>query len=176
MEMMLQTQNLCKYFKKQKAVNKVSLNIEKGKIYGLLGPNGAGKSTTMNMLTGYIAPTEGRILIDAIDMVEKPEKAKKHIGYLPEIPPLYPDMRVREYLQFVAELKKVPRNDRAEKVNLIMKKTIKVVIIGIILISCIIIGVNAQKSVEKMEEKKIDSQINISEEIIPEEKVESEDR
>lgn len=120
---MIEVENLVKKYGSHAAVDGLSFTVDKGKVVGFLGPNGAGKSTTMNMLTGYIAPTEGRILIDGIDMVEKPEKAKKHIGYLPEIPPLYPDMRVREYLQFVAELKKVPRNDRAEKVNLIMKKT-----------------------------------------------------
>lgn len=119
----IEVENLVKKYGSHAAVDGLSFTVDKGKVVGFLGPNGAGKSTTMNMLTGYIAPTEGRILIDGIDMVEKPEKAKKHIGYLPEIPPLYPDMRVREYLQFVAELKKVPRNDRAEKVNLIMKKT-----------------------------------------------------
>lgn len=119
----IEVENLVKKYGSHAAVDGLSFTVDKGKVVGFLGPNGAGKSTTMNMLTGYIAPTEGRILIDGINMVEKPEKAKKHIGYLPEIPPLYPDMRVREYLQFVAELKKVPRNDRAEKVNLIMKKT-----------------------------------------------------
>ena len=85
---MIEVENLVKKYGSHAAVDGLSFTVDKGKVVGFLGPNGAGKSTTMNMLTGYIAPTEGRILIDGIDMVEKPEKAKKHIGYLPEIPPL----------------------------------------------------------------------------------------
>ena len=81
------------------AVNHLNFTIEKGKIYGFLGPNGAGKSTTMNMITGYIASTEGEILIDGHNILEEPEEAKKKIGYLPEIPPLYVDMTVSEYLK-----------------------------------------------------------------------------
>lgn len=88
-----------------------------------MGPNGAGKSTTMNMITGYIAPTEGEVLIDGIDIMDEPELAKKNIGYLPEIPPLYPDLRVREYLSFVADLKKVPKKERDIEVHKIMSKT-----------------------------------------------------
>lgn len=96
MEMMLQTQNLCKYFKKQKAVNKVSLNIEKGKIYGLLGPNGAGKSTTLKMLTGMIKPTAGKIIFDG-----KPwnRKSLSKIGALIENPPIYENLSARENLK-----------------------------------------------------------------------------
>lgn len=80
--------------------------MEKGQIYGFLGPNGAGKSTTMNIITGYLAATEGTVTIDGKDVQKDPEEAKRAIGYLPELPPLYVDMTVREYLDFVAELKK----------------------------------------------------------------------
>ncbi|MCR5202982.1 MAG: ABC transporter ATP-binding protein [Lachnospiraceae bacterium] len=120
---MIEVKNLVKRYGKHAAVNDLSFKIETGKVVGFLGPNGAGKSTTMNMITGYIAPTEGQILIDGVDIEEDPDAAKKNIGYLPEIPPLYPDMRVREYLMFVAELKKVPRKERVKMVSEIMEKT-----------------------------------------------------
>lgn len=90
-------------------MDNLSFQIEKGKIYGFLGPNGAGKSTTMNIITGYIASTEGEVIIDGHNILEEPEKAKKCIGYLPEQPPLYFDMTVLEYLKFAAELKKIPK-------------------------------------------------------------------
>ena len=86
------------------AVKDINLTVKKGEIRGLIGPNGAGKSTTMNMLTGYLAATEGTILINGHDVLKEPEEAKKDIGYLPEIPPLYTDMTVLEYLHFAAEL------------------------------------------------------------------------
>ena len=91
--------------------------VEEGHIYGFLGPNGAGKSTTMNMITGYIGPTEGSIMINGHDMLENPEEAKKCIGYLPEIPPLYTDMTPLEYLRFAAELKGIAKNKRKEEVE-----------------------------------------------------------
>ena len=120
---MIEVSNLVKKYGDHTAVDHLSFQIEKGKIYGFLGPNGAGKSTTMNMITGYIAPTEGEVLIDGIDIMDEPELAKKNIGYLPEIPPLYPDLKVREYLSFVAELKKVSKKDRDIEVHKIMSKT-----------------------------------------------------
>lgn len=120
---MIEVKNLVKKYGNHLAVNDLSFIVETGKVVGFLGPNGAGKSTTMNMITGYIAPTEGTVLIDGIDMMEEPEKAKKNIGYLPELPPLYPDLRVREYLTFVAELKKVPRTEREQMVEEVMGKT-----------------------------------------------------
>lgn len=120
---MIEVKNLVKKYGNHAAVDNLSFTVETGKVVGFLGPNGAGKSTTMNMITGYIAPTEGNVLIDGVDIMEEPEKAKKNIGYLPEIPPLYPDLRVREYLSFVAELKKVPRDKRDTMVNEIMSKT-----------------------------------------------------
>lgn len=120
---MIEVKNLVKCYGNHVAVDDVSFTVETGKVVGFLGPNGAGKSTTMNMITGYIAPTSGTVLIDGIDILEEPEKAKSKIGYLPEIPPLYPDLRVREYLQFVAELKKVPKKERDMAVFQVMKKT-----------------------------------------------------
>ena len=98
------------------AVEDLSFKVEDGMIYGFLGPNGAGKTTTMNIMTGYLAPTEGEVLINGHDTLEEPEAAKKTIGYLPEQPPLYPDMTVLEYLGFAAELKKVPKNDRKKQI------------------------------------------------------------
>lgn len=113
---MIEVENLVKMYGNHAAVDGLTFTVEKGKIVGFLGPNGAGKSTTMNMLTGYTAPTEGVIKINGINLEDDPEKAKKNIGYLPEIPPLYPDMRVREYLEFAMQLKKVPA--RKQKIML----------------------------------------------------------
>ena len=103
---MIEVKNLTKHYGDKKAVNNISFKVEKGQILGFLGPNGAGKSTTMNMLTGYISSTSGQVLINDIDILEEPIKAKKNIGYLPEIPPLYVDMTVMEYLNFMFDLKK----------------------------------------------------------------------
>ena len=101
----------------------LSFRVEKGQIYGFLGPNGAGKSTTMNMITGYLAPSEGTVTIDGKDIQREPEEAKKKVGYLPEIPPLYTEMTVEEYLLFAAELKKVPAKKRREQVEGVMEMT-----------------------------------------------------
>ena len=98
---MIEVNNLVKRYGDHTAVDHLSFKIEKGKIYGFLGPNGAGKSTTMNMITGYIASTEGTVTIDGHDILDEPEQAKKCIGYLPEMPPLYFDMTVLEYMNFV---------------------------------------------------------------------------
>ena len=100
---MIEVNNLVKRYGDHTAVDHLSFKIEKGKIYGFLGPNGAGKSTTMNMITGYIASTEGTVTIDGHDILDEPEQAKKCIGYLPEMPPLYFDMTVGEYMNFVAD-------------------------------------------------------------------------
>lgn len=120
---MIKVNNLTKKYNSKIAVDSLNFSVEKGKIYGLLGANGAGKSTTMNMITGYLTPTEGTILIDDIDISANPKQAKKKIGYLPEIPPLYIDMCVDEYIKFVAELKKIPINERKESVEKVINKT-----------------------------------------------------
>lgn len=104
---MIEVTGLSKRYGNYLAVKNVSFSIEKGEIVGFLGPNGAGKSTIMNILTGYLSLTRGKVTIDGFDITESPEKAKRRIGYLPEIPPLYTDMKVREYLNFVYDLKKV---------------------------------------------------------------------
>ena len=117
---MIEVKNLVKRYGNHTAVDHLSFEIEKGKIYGFLGPNGAGKSTTMNMITGYIASTEGTVVIDGHDILEEPEEAKKCIGYLPEMPPLYFDMTVLEYLKFVADLKKIPKDKKASMIEEIM--------------------------------------------------------
>ena len=102
---MIEVKNLTKRYGNHLAVDHLNFTVESGKIYGFLGPNGAGKSTTMNIMTGYLGATEGQVLIDGHDILKEPEEAKKNIGYLPEIPPLYMEMTVREYLEFAAELK-----------------------------------------------------------------------
>ena len=120
---MIRVSNLSKKYGDHYAVKNLSFEIDKGKVYGFLGPNGAGKSTTMNIMTGYIAATEGDVEIDGHDILKEAEEAKKCIGYLPEIPPLYQDMTVKEYLDFVAELKKVDKKERKNQVEQVMKKT-----------------------------------------------------
>lgn len=108
---MIEVKNLVKDYDGHLAVDHLSFTIEDGQIYGFLGPNGAGKSTTMNIMTGYLGATEGEVLINGYNILDEPEEAKKCIGYLPEIPPLYTDMTVFEYLSFVAELKKIPKKE-----------------------------------------------------------------
>lgn len=103
---MIEVINLSKHYGDKKAVDNISFKADDGEVLGFLGPNGAGKSTTMNILTGYISCTSGKALIDGVDILENPIKAKQKIGYLPEIPPLYMDMTVKEYLYFIYDLKK----------------------------------------------------------------------
>ena len=122
---MIEVKNLVKRYGDHTAVDHLSFQIEKGKIYGFLGPNGAGKSTTMNIITGYIASTEGTVSIDGHDILEEPEQAKKCIGYLPEQPPLYFDMTVLEYLKFAADLKKIPKDKKNEMIQEVMD-TVKI--------------------------------------------------
>ncbi|HCJ42074.1 MAG TPA: ABC transporter, partial [Ruminococcus sp.] len=98
---MIEVKNLSKHYGDKKAVDNISFKADDGEILGFLGPNGAGKSTTMNILTGYISATSGKALINGIDILENPIKAKRELGYLPELPPLYMDMTVKEYLNFV---------------------------------------------------------------------------
>ena len=118
---MIEVKNLVKKYGDHLAVDHLSFHVEKGQIYGFLGPNGAGKSTTMNIMTGYIASTDGEVIIKGHNILEEPEEAKKCIGYLPEQPPLYFDMTVKEYLKFAAELKKVPRDRRENQIKDVTK-------------------------------------------------------
>jgi ABC-2 type transport system ATP-binding protein len=119
---MIEIQNLTKHFGPIKAVNNINFTVEKGEILGFLGPNGAGKTTTMNMITGYLPSTSGTVKVAGYDIGEQPAEVKKRIGYLPEIPPVYTDMTVKEYLYFVSDLKKVPRSKRAGQISDIMEK------------------------------------------------------
>lgn len=120
---MIEVENLVKRYGNHMAVDHLSFRVEKGQIYGFLGPNGAGKSTTMNIMTGYLAATEGTVKINGHDVQNEPEEAKRSIGYLPEMPPLYMDMTVKEYLNFVAELKKVEKKQRKEQIEEVMEIT-----------------------------------------------------
>ena len=119
---MIEVRNLTKHYGDKHAVNDISFTVEDGEILGFLGPNGAGKTTTMNMLTGYISSTSGQALINGVDILEDPIKAKSFIGYLPEIPPLYVDMTVKGYLQYVYDLKKCKLPRRAH-LNEVMTHT-----------------------------------------------------
>lgn len=114
---MIEVRNLVKKYGNHLAVDHLDFKLESGKVYGFLGPNGAGKSTTMNIMTGYLGATEGQVIIGGRDILKEPEAAKKQIGYLPEQPPLYMEMTIREYLEFAAELKKIPRRKREEAVE-----------------------------------------------------------
>lgn len=118
---MIEVQNLVKKYGNHVAVDHLSFKIEKGQIYGFLGPNGAGKSTTMNMMTGYLGATDGKILINGHDILKEPQEAKKCIGYLPELPPLYMEMTVREYLDFAAELKQIKGIEKVSQIQAVMQ-------------------------------------------------------
>lgn len=117
---MIEVKDLVKRYGSRTAVDHLNFHVKKGQIYGFLGPNGAGKSTTMNMLTGYLAATEGEIRINGHDVSEEPLEARRCIGYLPEVPPLYPDMTPEEYLCFTAELKGIPKESRTKQVDKVM--------------------------------------------------------
>ncbi len=120
---MIEVRNVTKRYGSVKALDDVSFTADSGEVLGLLGPNGAGKSTTMNIMTGYLSAGEGTVLIDGVDILEHPREAKAKIGYLPEIPPLYPDMTVRKYLEFIFELKKVrlPKKEHIDEVMEVVK-------------------------------------------------------
>lgn len=120
---MIEISHLTKKYGANVAVNDLNLTLESGNIYGFLGPNGAGKSTTMNIITGYIGASSGEVRINGFDINKNPEEAKKCIGYLPEIPPVYGDMKVQEYLQFVAELKKIDKHNRKADIKQVMDLT-----------------------------------------------------
>lgn len=118
---MITIENLTKFYGKNRAVNNISFTINDNEILGFLGPNGAGKSTTMNMIAGYLPMTSGSVSIFGTDISKDPSKAKRNIGYLPEIPPVYPDMKVKEYLSFCAGLKKIPRSQRKSEIDRVME-------------------------------------------------------
>ena len=120
---MIEVQHLTKRYGPVTAVNDVSFTVERGEILGFLGPNGAGKTTTMRVLTGYMPPSEGKAIVAGYDVLEQPIEAKRRTGYLPETPPLYPDMTVREYLTFVAKIKGVPRKESKSRIGEMMRKT-----------------------------------------------------
>jgi ABC-2 type transport system ATP-binding protein len=120
---LIKIENLIKSYGNYNALKSINLEVKEGEILGLLGPNGAGKSTTMNIITGYISATEGSVQIDEFDIFKSPIEAKKRMGYLPEIPPLYPDMTVEEYLLFVSKLKKVPKSNIKNQINTIIDST-----------------------------------------------------
>ena len=120
---MIEVSHLTKKYGGHLAVDDVSFTVEDGQIYGLLGPNGAGKSTIMNILTGYLSATSGQVTVAGHSLPEEADEAKSCVGYLPEQPPLYPEMTVGEYLNFVAELKKVPRAQRKEQVLRAARRT-----------------------------------------------------
>ena len=120
---MIEVQHLTKRYGRVTAVEDVSFRVERGEILGFLGPNGAGKTTTMRILTGFMPATDGKAIVAGFDVFEQPIDAKRRTGYLPETPPLYPDMSVIEYLTFVAKIKGVPAADRAQRVKAIMDRT-----------------------------------------------------
>lgn len=120
--MMIEVNNVTKVYGKRKAVDNISFSVDSGEIVGFLGPNGAGKSSTMKMITGFMPPTSGTIKIAGYDIIEDSLKAKKHIGYLPEVPPLYLDMTVEAYLAFVCELKEVPKDKRKSTVDKVLSE------------------------------------------------------
>jgi ABC-2 type transport system ATP-binding protein len=119
----IEVQHLTKRYGRVTAVDDVSFRVERGEILGFLGPNGAGKTTTMRILTGYMPATEGRAVVAGFDVFNEPLEAKRRTGYLPETPPLYPDMTVREYLDFVARIKAVPSAERKSRVDAVMERT-----------------------------------------------------
>ncbi len=120
---MIEVKNLTKRYGGRLAVDNLSFTVEEGQIYGFLGPNGAGKSTTMNIMTGYLGATEGQVLVNGHDILKEPEQAKRCIGYLPELPPLYMEMTVSEYLEFAAELKKIPGNEIEKQIKDVIRLT-----------------------------------------------------
>ncbi len=120
---MIEVKNVTKKYGSFVAVDDISFTINDGEVVGFLGPNGAGKSTTMNMITGYIEQTEGNIIVDGFDTIKKSKKAKKEIGYMPEGVPLYTDLTVKEFVTYMAELRKVERKAKKEKVQKVLKET-----------------------------------------------------
>ena len=120
---MIEVQHLTKQYGRVTAVNDLSFRVERGEILGFLGPNGAGKTTTMRILTGYMPATEGKAIVAGFDVFAQPIEAKRRTGYLPETPPLYPDMTVSEYLDFVSKIKGVPAQGRRQRIREVMERT-----------------------------------------------------
>lgn len=120
---MIEVKNVTKKYGSFLAVDNISFTVKDGEVVGFLGPNGAGKSTTMNMITGFIEPTEGTIIVNGYDVLKKPISAKKQIGYMPEGVPLYSDLTVKEFVTYMAELKKIPRKEKREKVEKALEQT-----------------------------------------------------
>lgn len=120
---MIQVENITKKYGSFTAVDNINFEIEEGEIVGFLGPNGAGKSTTMNMITGFIEPTAGKIIVDGYDISKRPRKAKRQIGYMPEGVPLYSDLTVKEFVTYMAELKGVARKEKKDKVQKVIEET-----------------------------------------------------
>lgn len=120
---MIEVKNVTKKYGNFLAVDNISFMVKDGEVVGFLGPNGAGKSTTMNMITGFIEPTEGTIIVNGYDVLKKPISAKKQIGYMPEGVPLYSDLTVKEFVNYMAELKRVPRKEKKEKVEKALEQT-----------------------------------------------------
>lgn len=118
---MIEVKNLVKWYGKKLALDDVSFTVNDGEVLGFLGPNGAGKTTTMNIITGYLSSTKGEVIVDGVEILDNPTEVKKKIGYLPEIPPLYPDMTVRDYLEFIFDLKKIKNHDKKEHLAEISK-------------------------------------------------------
>src|SRR5207249_9789700 len=119
----IEVQHITKHYGRVTAVDDVSFRVERGEILGFLGPNGAGKTTTMRILTGFMTATEGQAIVAGFNVFDQPIEAKRRIGYLPETPPLYPDMSVIEYLDFVAKIKGVPAAERRGRVQQVMERT-----------------------------------------------------
>jgi ABC-2 type transport system ATP-binding protein len=120
---MIKVHNLTKNYGDRKAIDQLQFTVNKGEVVGFLGPNGAGKSTTMKIITGFMAPSSGSVEVDGFDVFEDPIEVKKRIGYLPETPPVYGDMRVRDYLRFCAQIKGVPRQQIGSAVDAAIEKT-----------------------------------------------------
>ncbi len=119
---MIKVSEVSKSYGQRKAIDNMSFEVQEGEVVGFLGPNGAGKTTTMKMLTGFMAPTQGQILIDGVDVFEDPLRAKKVMGYLPETPPLYVDMSVKKYLAYVSDLKGVKKEDKTKNIEYVIEK------------------------------------------------------
>lgn len=120
---MIEVRNICKHYGPTVALDGVSFSVSKGEIVGLLGPNGAGKTTTMRILTGFTPPSQGQAIVAGLDVTTDGFRVKEKVGYLPEVPPLYPELSVQGYLKFIAELRRVPSKQKQKKVNVAMEQT-----------------------------------------------------